>query len=85
MEKLAEALSSGICTWRCCYTAFATEHSEEHASSIRSTVVLQPTENSIRDDPDLQALITSTPVQVGPGVRLDDLRENNAANVYLYI
>ena len=50
-----------------------------------STVVLQPTENSIKDDPALQDLIASTAAYVGPGVGLDDLRANNAANVYLSI
>ncbi|KAK9893242.1 hypothetical protein P389DRAFT_176267 [Cystobasidium minutum MCA 4210] len=50
-----------------------------------STVVLQPTGSSIKDDPALQDLIASTAAYVGPGVGLDDLRANNAANVYLSI
>jgi hypothetical protein len=50
-----------------------------------STVVLRPTEKSIKDDPALQDLIASTAAYVGPGVGLDDLRANNAANVYLSI
>lgn len=48
-------------------------------------MLLQPTENSVRADPALQALIGSTAAYAGPRVGVDDLRANNAAKVYLSI
>lgn len=50
-----------------------------------STVVLQPSENCIRDDLALEALIISTAAYAGRGIGASELRANNAAKVYLSI